>query len=101
MSWYDPVDDVERGGECAECGEPVEQEHHAYCSDCYAEQNGWKRPARPEPGETPRSYIEGLAQVREQLRQLEQAAEGAFADVERRLDALEARLESKRAPRAA
>lgn len=42
MSWEDS-DGVERGGSCAECGEPVEEEHHAYCPDCYAEQQGWTR----------------------------------------------------------
>ncbi len=37
MSWTDR-DGVERGGACNECGEQVEEEHHAYCADCYAEQ---------------------------------------------------------------
>jgi hypothetical protein len=31
-------------GSCQECGEPVDEEWHAFCSDCFAEQNGWRRP---------------------------------------------------------
>lgn len=40
MSWIDS-DGLERGGACNECGEPVEEEHHAYCAACYALQQGW------------------------------------------------------------
>ena len=31
-------------GECQECGAETEEEWHAYCGDCYAGQNGWRRP---------------------------------------------------------
>lgn len=33
-------------GTCQECGEGTEQEWHAYCGDCFAEQNGWRQPNR-------------------------------------------------------
>jgi hypothetical protein len=33
-------------GSCQECGAETEEEWHAYCADCYAEQNGWRRPDR-------------------------------------------------------
>ena len=46
MSWEDH-DGLERGGVCNTCGAEVEQEHHAYCADCYAAAQGWTRPARP------------------------------------------------------
>lgn len=48
MSWTDS-DGLERGGACNECGEPVEEEHHAYCADCYAEPQGWNRSDRTSP----------------------------------------------------
>ena len=47
MSWVDS-EGLERGGDCNECGEPVEEEHHAYCARCFAEQNGWSPPDRDE-----------------------------------------------------
>ncbi len=48
MSWEDS-DGIERGGGCNECGEPVEEEHHAYCESCYREMNGWSsRRERPD-----------------------------------------------------
>ena len=39
MSWED-YDGLERGGACNECGEPVEEDWHAYCASCYAERQG-------------------------------------------------------------
>lgn len=45
MSWED-ADGLERGGACNECGEPVEEEWHAYCQSCFREQQGWTRPNR-------------------------------------------------------
>jgi hypothetical protein len=30
-------------GSCQECGEGTDEPWHAYCSGCYAEQNGWRR----------------------------------------------------------
>jgi hypothetical protein len=33
-------------GSCQECGEATEEEWHVYCSGCYAEQQGWRRPDR-------------------------------------------------------
>jgi hypothetical protein len=48
VSWEDN-DGLERGGACNECGEPVEEAHHAYCADCYVAQPGWNRPReRPD-----------------------------------------------------
>ena len=50
MSWTDS-DGLERGGACNECGADVEEEHHAFCADCFAEQNGWtaRSEHRPDP----------------------------------------------------
>lgn len=47
MSWIDS-EGIERGGDCNECGESVTEPHHSLCEDCYAEREGWIRPARPE-----------------------------------------------------
>jgi len=33
-------------GSCQECGADTDEEWHAYCGDCFAEQNGWRRPNR-------------------------------------------------------
>jgi hypothetical protein len=33
-------------GSCQECGDPTEEEHHVFCSDCWAGHNGWRRPSR-------------------------------------------------------
>jgi hypothetical protein len=33
-------------GSCQECGADTDEEWHAYCRDCFAEQNGWSRPSR-------------------------------------------------------
>ncbi len=30
-------------GFCCECGEATDEEWHAYCASCYAEQQGWRR----------------------------------------------------------
>ena len=43
MSWTDR-EGLERGGSCNECGEPVEEEWHAYCPRCYAQEQGWDEP---------------------------------------------------------
>jgi hypothetical protein len=40
VSWTDS-EGVERGGACNQCGEPVEADHHAFCRDCFAAQQGW------------------------------------------------------------
>jgi hypothetical protein len=68
------VDDFEYSngacGSCAECGEATEQEWHEFCRSCYAEQNGWHRPAR--------TAIEEQHEDREEavrLRLLERVAE--------------------------
>ena len=42
MSWTDS-EGLERGGDSDECGQAVEEEHHAYCADCFREQMGWSR----------------------------------------------------------
>ena len=31
-------------GFCCECGDETEEEWHAYCAGCYAEQHRWRRP---------------------------------------------------------
>ena len=68
MSWKHHWDEgVERGGACASCGERVEQKHWTLCSSCFAARNGWRRPARPEPGAEPPSFIAGLSELREQV----------------------------------
>jgi predicted ATPase len=85
-------DGWEFGDPCVECGAETSAEHHRYCDDCYAEQQGWTRPARPESGTDPPSFVEGLARVRERLTTLEDAATVAFDNVERSLDALERRI---------
>ena len=33
-------------GSCQECGAETDEEWHAYCADCFAGQNGWRRPDR-------------------------------------------------------
>jgi hypothetical protein len=53
VSW-ESDDGLERGGACNECGEPVEQEHHAFCPSCFRAQMGWTRESAdsafsPEP----------------------------------------------------
>jgi NMD protein affecting ribosome stability and mRNA decay len=30
-------------GSCQQCGGPTEAEWHAFCPDCFAEQQGWRR----------------------------------------------------------
>jgi hypothetical protein len=79
-------------GSCVDCGEPTEEDHHWRCADCFREQQGWGRPARPEPGTPPQSFVAGLAEVRERLAVLEQAAEGAFDALGQRVAALERRV---------
>lgn len=79
MSWIDS-DGLERGGACNECGEQVEEEHHAYCSACFAEQQGWDtQPHRPDR--------DALAWQREDRDRL------VTVRILERLDALEARLD--------
>lgn len=74
MSWIDS-DGLERGGDCNECGEPVVEEWHAYCRDCYADQQGWTRPDR----DALREQHEDRAQI-------------SITRVVERLDELERRL---------
>lgn len=62
-------------GECQSCGAATAEAWHAYCSDCYAEQNGWKRPARPEPGTDPPSFVVALTDVRRELAELRRRLE--------------------------
>jgi hypothetical protein len=52
-------------GSCVDCGEPTEEEHHWRCPDCFAREQGWTRPARPTPDTPPRSFVVGLADLRE------------------------------------
>lgn len=33
-------------GVCAECGEPTDEEWHRLCRECYAAEQGWRRPDR-------------------------------------------------------
>jgi hypothetical protein len=70
MGWDDDYEDSNGAhGECQECGSPTAEEWHAYCSDCHAEQNGCRKP-RPEPDESPRSFVVGLDELREEVRAL-------------------------------
>ena len=80
MSWVDG-DGLERGGACNDCGAQVEEDHHAYCRDCYAEQQGWTRPA-PDTDSLRRQH-EARAEI-SHWRLLERIAE-----LERRVEALE------------
>jgi hypothetical protein len=71
VSWEDR-DGLERGGDCAECGEPVEQEHHVLCPDCYREQQGWRprREERPAATSRPESFVVAIATLRRELAEL-------------------------------
>ena len=79
MSWDDD-DELERGGACNECGAPVEEEHHAYCRACFAEQNGWN--VRPDPPD--RDALAWQRQDREQ--RVTSLMIARLDDLERRLD---------------
>jgi hypothetical protein len=68
VSW----DDLERGGSCNECGEPVEQDHHAYCRDCYAEQQGWKHKERPPAGAANENLVVAIRDLRRVVAELGQ-----------------------------
>jgi hypothetical protein len=35
-------------GACQQCGADTDEEWHAFCADCFAEQQGWRRPDRAE-----------------------------------------------------
>jgi hypothetical protein len=61
----------EPDGTCVECGEPTEEEHHRYCMDCYREQQGWAPRARLAASAPPASFVEGLANVRQRMLELE------------------------------
>jgi len=44
MSWDDDFEYSNgANGSCQDCGAATDQPWHAYCSDCYAEQQGWTR----------------------------------------------------------
>ena len=76
MSWEDR-DGVGRGGDCAECGEPVEQAHHALCMACFREQQGWRpRPEdRPPAGSRPESFVAAVVELRRELGELRRRIE--------------------------
>ena len=46
-------------GSCQRCGEPTDEPWHLLCRNCFAEERGWTRPARPKPGTPPTSFVEG------------------------------------------
>jgi len=79
-------------GTCQECGEPTEEEWHAYCSDCFAEQHGWRRPNRAAL-EFQRQDRERTTQLRvlELLTSMEQRLEGLHGRVAQ-LEALQERV---------
>ena len=69
MTWDDFLD---RGGPCNECGEPVDEDHHAYCADCFREQMGWKPSSMPAQRTEPHeSYIEAIVDLRRRVSELE------------------------------
>ena len=41
MSWDDHEYSNGADGTCQECGADTDEEWHAYCPDCFAEQQGW------------------------------------------------------------
>jgi hypothetical protein len=71
------VDDFEYSngacGSCADCGEATSEEWHTYCSDCFAERNGWRRPNRAaiEWQNADRERV-SLLTLRERVAELEQ-----------------------------
>jgi hypothetical protein len=75
MSWENR-DGLERGGDCAACGEPVKEAHHAYCRSCYADLRGWDHgddeAAEPwrercPPSGTPESFILAPLELRREI----------------------------------
>jgi hypothetical protein len=74
MSSYEEPD-----GTCHNCGKSLDDDgdhddHHVLCWKCWREGNGipdqpWRKP-RPEPGTPPASFVEGIADVRDQLHAL-------------------------------
>ena len=81
MSWAD--DHGERGGDCNECGDLSSQERHAYCRDCYAEQQGWRGDReklhpdlrRPPPGAARKSRSSRSSRSARKLTELRQRVE--------------------------
>ncbi len=66
-------------GFCAECGVETDEPWHRLCSDCWAVEQGWRRPPRPAL----RRQHEDRAEL-SHLRMLERIAE-----LERRVEQLE------------
>ncbi len=74
-------------GSCQECGEATDEEYHRLCADCFAEENGWARPAwRPDP-----DAIADQHEDRQQVTQLRIAGTAAVVHQELRLEELHAR----------
>jgi hypothetical protein len=119
MSYDDEYDEPD--GTCHDCGVDLgadpdgdHDDSHRQCWACW--RGEWRFPdtdsggshgpepwreRRPAPGTPPKSVVVGLAALRAQVATLEEAALGAFADVERRLDVLERRVALLKRGRAA
>ena len=59
-------------GSCQSCGADTDEEWHLLCRDCYADEQGWTRPASDPPpsqpeAELPPSVIVILARLRTEL----------------------------------
>jgi hypothetical protein len=72
MTWETtPSYSNDADGSCQECGAETAEEWHAYCADCYAEQQGWRpRPHTPERG-APLVLIERVEALERRLDALE------------------------------
>jgi hypothetical protein len=84
MTWEDEYPAAD--GTCHDCGMDLDDdpggdhdENHRQCWECWRKEQGipeqpWRKP-RPGAGAPPPSLVEGLAQVREQLRVLTERVE--------------------------
>ena len=72
MSWEEDYEFSNGAdGSCQSCGAETDAEWHALCSSCWRKEQGWSRPARPEPDTPPESFVAGLASVRETIKRQE------------------------------
>lgn len=68
-------------GSCQTCGDPTDEPWHAFCSTCYAEEQGWRPPDRDavawqhEDRErvTTADLLERLAELERRVDRLERA----------------------------
>jgi hypothetical protein len=80
-------------GSCQECGEPTDEPWHAYCPDCWRQQQGWTPPDRDalEQQHETRQHV-SLLRVIERVDQLERQVAGLAelaASLASRLERLE------------